>query len=64
MGDAEMSTTDKILAGIEIILKYEPDADFAAEHEMIFFGSQDGTIMSNEDCDKLQEWGWIVDTQT
>lgn len=65
MDITEMSTTDKVLAGIDIIRKYQPDADFAAEHDIIYFGDHESSeTMTIEDKCKLDDLGWIEEYES
>ena len=43
-----MSTTEELLAGIALIRKYEPEAEFAAEHDVIYFGSYESKVQMTE----------------
>lgn len=52
--------TKRILDGIAIILKYEPSASFACEHDIMYFGSYDSREnMTVEEKQKMAELGWI-----
>lgn len=55
-------TTQEILKGIQIILKYQPDATFACQQYTIYFGKYNKEDMTEEDCQKLLSYGWFKDT--
>jgi hypothetical protein len=61
-----LKTTDKILLGIEIIRKYEPDANFACEHEVLYFGTcdDDDERMSSEDRQRLADLDWFEEYES
>lgn len=47
---------NKILAGLQIIAKYDEDFDTGAEHDEFFAGY--GIEMNEEDKKKMKELGW------
>lgn len=51
-------TTSDILRGVKIILYYEPRATFAAEHDIIFFGTYNAEEMTPADRGELEVLGW------
>lgn len=54
-----MLIVDRLISGIKIIRKYDPDADIGIGHEVIFFGSYelfDEMTLDEQQC--LQDWGW------
>jgi len=54
----------RIKEGLEIIAKYEDDADFCAEHDVIYVGGEESTEnMSDEDKHKMDELGWFIDEE-
>jgi len=54
----------RIKEGLEIIAKYEPDADFAAEHDQIFVGEEDAAEnMDKKDKEKMDELGWFIEKE-
>lgn len=55
-----MGDGNRIICGMQIIMKHEPDADTAAEHDIIYFG---GAVEINDADDllKLKELGWHYD---
>lgn len=59
-----MSKTEQVLKGIEIIHKYQPDAEFAAEHETLYFGSYDKEQMTTEDFQQMEALGWIEEYES
>ena len=52
---------DKIKKGLDIIEKYEPDADFAAQHDQIWCGEYSPALMTKEDKKYMEELGWFED---
>ncbi len=52
------SRTQKILRGIEIILSVQPETDFCAEHDIIYFGSYTPEDFTPEQLKELDELGW------
>ena len=52
----KMTQIDKLIKGLEIIRKYDPDSDFAAEHDEFFCGSSDK--IPAEVKVELEELGW------
>lgn len=53
---------NKILAGMQIIAKYNPDFHVSAEHDQIWVGP--GFIqVSAEDAKNLDDLDWFVDNQ-
>lgn len=50
---------DPILGGIAIIKKYDPGADFAAEHDVIYFGAYESrTLMTPAEKKQMEKWNW------
>lgn len=64
MDVTEVSTTDKILLGVQIIRKYQPDAEFATGHDVIYFGDGGGELMEEEDLDQLDQLGWFEEYES
>lgn len=59
MEEKELTKTKQILKGVELIRKHQPNAEFAAAHDTIFFGACDNSKdMTSEDIEQLEEWGW------
>lgn len=53
----------KILPGILIIAKYEPDADTAAEHDEFYCGGKvSKDLMTAEEKKTMKSTGWTYDT--
>lgn len=49
----------QILDGMLLIAKYDPQADFAAEHDIIYFGAYEcRSEMTPEEQASMEEWGW------
>jgi hypothetical protein len=57
-----MTRGQQFLTAIQIIIKYEPDAEYAAEHDELWFGSFRPEKMLREDKLKLEELGWSYET--
>jgi hypothetical protein len=54
-----------VINGINLILKYEPDASFSAEHEVIYFGSYETReMMTPEEQQQMEEWGWFKEYES
>ncbi len=52
----------RIKEGLDIISKYEEDAGFCAEHDVIYVGGEEATEnMSVEDKRKMEELNWFID---
>lgn len=52
-----MSAAEKVAAGIAILVKY-PNAYVAAEHDELWFGPEDESLVSDEDKKALEALGW------
>lgn len=65
MDDEQMSRVDRILAGIALIRKYEPHADIAAEHDVLYFGSY-ATVdqMTAAEQQQMEAWHWHEDSDS
>lgn len=56
---------NRILKGLQIIQKYEKNGYFAAEHDQIWVGNDDGSTviqMTEEDAARMEELDWFVDS--
>jgi hypothetical protein len=53
-----MASASAVHRGLEIIMKYEPDATTAAEHDVIFCGTYEPDKMTKEDLEELEGLGW------
>lgn len=51
----------RIYDGLMILLKYEPDGDCAAEHDVFYAGSIDPKEITPEDLKALETLGWFYD---
>lgn len=58
---SEPSPMKRIYDGLTILLKYDPEGDCAAEHDVLYAGGGDPKEMSPEDLAKLDELGWHWD---
>ncbi len=60
----KLSRLGRIAAGIQIVLKYEKDADgdMTAEHDQVWIGA--GVEVSKEDEKTLRELGWFPDVES
>ena len=52
---------ERILEGLQILLKYFPVGDFSAEHNQVWAG---GVKISESDKARLEELGWFLDEET
>jgi hypothetical protein len=56
---ASLTTAQKVINGINLILKYEPDAEVFAEQGVIYFGSyKTRKTMNWEEQQQMESWGW------
>lgn len=57
----ELSTAQKILLGIQIIMKYESSAELATGRDIIYFGNTEeiADFVSTEDRQELANLGWF-----
>lgn len=56
----------EIIDGLQIIMKYDGNSDFAAEHDRIWAGIDYGkavTEMSDEDLVTMKANGWFIDDE-
>lgn len=51
----------QIRDGLNILLKYEPDGDCAAEHDVFYVGGGKPEDISEEDRAELEKLGWFWD---
>ena len=59
MDDSLNEYAKRILDGIILIAKYDPQADFSAEHDVIYFGTYETyEEMTPEERAKMEAWGW------
>ncbi len=50
---------DRLIAGMMLIRKYEPDADYAAGHDVIYFGNYETREqMTDEEKALMDAWHW------
>ena len=54
----------RILSGMNLIAKYEPDADIHAEHDIICFGRYQPDLMTKEERGQMERWGWFEDEES
>ncbi len=54
-----LTRVQKIHAGLSLIIAKEPDAGFAAEHDIIYCGTP--SLYSAEEKATLEDLGWLVD---
>jgi len=56
-----MASASAVHRGLEIIMKYEPDATTAAEHDEIFCGDYEKTFskMTQEEKEEMESLGWM-----
>lgn len=59
MPDTTLSSADRVLRGIELIRTYQPGADFAAEHDVLYFGDYaTRALMTPDEQAQMEAWGW------
>ena len=56
---ADLTGIDRILAGMALILQYEPTAEFNVAHDQIYLGVYDPERMTLEERGLMEAWGWI-----
>jgi len=54
-----MTRLQELLKGIEIIRKYEPNADVAVGDDSIYIGEYDPDKMTVEELEKMEELGFL-----
>ena len=59
--DRNIPRTTRFAEGIRIIYAVQPTAEFAAEHDILYFGTPEG--LSAETIARLAVLGWFVDSQ-
>ena len=59
------SKTKQVLDGIKLILRYDPNAVFSVEHDVIYFGNYSAReFMSPKEQQQLEEWGWFQEYES
>ena len=53
---------NRILDGLNIIARYEPEFDASAEHDIFYAGDVLPEKFTSEELAKLEELGWSWDT--
>lgn len=55
---------EKLIKGLQLIAKYEPDADWDAQHDIIYVGSGDiPAKMTDEEVKEMKALGWHIDSE-
>ena len=66
--DAPYDSPSSIFEGLQILRKYDKDADItAADHDMVYVESISGLIemgITIEDLKKLRYYDWIIDRES
>ena len=59
--DLSIPRSTRFLKGLEIIAKYELDPDFAAEHDIFYFGNYETTIvlMTEDEQRTMFTYNWV-----
>ena len=60
VGDRELKMR-KLLRGLEILCKYDPDGTTCAEHDIIYAGGGAPSKISEEDLKALEDNGWFYE---
>lgn len=55
--DPDLQGTNRILAGLALISGYDQNADFACDHDQLWFG--DYERVPNHEHPILESWGWF-----
>jgi hypothetical protein len=50
-----------VVAGLTVLLKYEPEAEIDAQHDQLFASSVDPEKVKDDDCDTLLRHKWLWD---
>jgi len=53
----------RIFKGLEILIKYDPDGDTSAEHDILYASDIHPHLISDEDLSILKENGWFYDSE-
>ena len=54
-----MTQLERLMEGLKIIQKYEPDTEVAAEHDVLYCGGETAkNTITTEDAVRLEELGW------
>jgi hypothetical protein len=59
MRRTSMTKVQKLIRGLSIITKYDPGADLAADHDIIYCGDYKPEKIGEEDLKTLDELGWF-----
>lgn len=61
-----MAKIGDVMEGLKILLKYYPDGDVCAEHDIVYAGDgpDNGKKVNKEDRKTLEELGWHIDSET
>lgn len=60
----KIESTADVINGILLILKYQPEAMFASEHDLLYFGSYNLEEMTEEELQKMENWGWYEEYES
>lgn len=58
-----MNRMQKVRDGLSILLKYNPDGDTAADHDIIYAASIPMKNIAADDLKQLDDLGWFWDQQ-
>ncbi|HEY9295394.1 MAG TPA: hypothetical protein VIQ31_03280 [Phormidium sp.] len=64
VNEATNPVTIKVLNGVNLILKYDPNASFTTSTCTVYFGGSYWKIherMTQEEQHQMKEWGWFED---
>jgi len=56
-----MNSMQKIRDGLDILLRYEPDGEACAQHDVIYACGVEPDDIGREDRDKLEKLRWMWD---
>ena len=63
-GMQRLTRAQLFVRGLEILVSYEPDADFAVAHDELYFGAISPAQVSEEHLRELDAGGWFFDEDT
>jgi hypothetical protein len=61
MSKKKLNKIDRMIEGLTIIKKYEPDASFGAQHDVLYTGGDKWEEYTEEDRNRLEELGFFYD---
>lgn len=56
-----MAAAVKVLEGLKILVKYKPDMEVSAQHDVLLVGGPAPDVIDESDLDMLVNLGWHYD---